>query len=112
MCVTFLNTVGWFLSPQLYTMALEMGQILQEVKTMTYLISYDIRTPGRDYVPLLNAISSFGKARRVLRSCWLLESGLSATAIHNTLTACIDHNDRLLVCQITNHTATNLITVN
>lgn len=79
---------------------------------MTYLISYDIRTPGRDYAPLLNAISSLGSAHRVLRSCWILESGLSASAIHNTLTVYIDHNDRLLVCQITDYAATNLITVN
>lgn len=79
---------------------------------MTYLISYDIRTPGKDYTSLLNAISSLGTARRALRSCWLLESGLSAARIHTILFNCIDANDRLLVCRITELSAANLISAN
>ena len=79
---------------------------------MTYLISYDIRTPGRDRTSLLNAISSFTSPHRVLRSCWIVESELSAVDIHSILVQYIDRNDRLLVCQIADCAAINLIPVN
>lgn len=76
---------------------------------MTYLISYDIRSPGNNYASLLNTIALFPNHRRVLRSCWFVESELSAAAIHDILTAYIDQNDRLLVCRITGFAASNLI---
>ena len=76
---------------------------------MTYLISYDIRTPGRNYTSLLNVISSFTNHRRVLRSCWIVESELSAAAILSMLAPLTDQNDRLLVCRITDCAASNLI---
>lgn len=76
---------------------------------MTYLISYDIRTPGKNYTSLLNVISSFTNHHRVLRSCWIVESELSAAAIHSILTPFTDPNDRLLVCRITDCAASNMI---
>lgn len=79
---------------------------------MTYLISYDIRNPGREYASLLNAIASFDSPRRILRSCWTVESDLSANGIRNYLSQTIDCNDRLLVCRITDLAAKNLISVN
>lgn len=79
---------------------------------MTYLVSYDIRTPGRDYTVLLNTLASFENSRRMLRSVWLLESSLSTTVIHDHLSQFVDSNDRLLVCQILNFNVANPISAN
>lgn len=76
---------------------------------MTYLISYDIRSPGKDYTKLLNSIAALTNPRRVLRSCWIVESEMSAAALHGSLLSHTDPNDRLLVCQVNEFCSSNLI---
>jgi hypothetical protein len=65
-----------------------------------YLISYDLRKPGRDYATLLERLRQL-KAERVLESVWLLPSGVRTTEqVRNELWQLMDNNDRILVTRI------------
>ena len=63
-----------------------------------YVISYDLRKPGRNYQTLWDALRQM-QARRVLESVWV--ATLAATgqgqAIFNTLNPHTDVNDGLIV---------------
>jgi hypothetical protein len=64
-----------------------------------YVISYDLRSPGRDYAPLIKALRDAG-AIRPLESVWLLDSVLAAGALRDRLTSMMDSNDGVLVIEI------------
>ena len=65
---------------------------------MQYLISYDLRQPGRDYRPLWDELTSLG-AYRVLFSEWYLTGDFSPELLRNHLLQFIDANDGLLVVE-------------
>ncbi len=67
---------------------------------MVYLITYDLRFPGRDYTNLYNAIKDLGDWRHPMESTWFVHSTLRANEIYNRLCSNIDTNDRLLVIEI------------
>lgn len=67
---------------------------------MLYLITYDLRAPGRDYDSLWKALRAIG-ARRVLESVWVTpNNGKSTKKIRDQLKQHIDDNDRLLVAEV------------
>jgi hypothetical protein len=69
-----------------------------ETSTMNvYLITYDLRQPGRDYRSLHAAIRSYGNHLHPLESTWFIASNLDAAAIRNDLARHVDINDGLLV---------------
>lgn len=65
---------------------------------MDHLIIYDLRSPGRNYTMLLNAIADCGPHDRIARSCWIVHSNLNAKQIHDYLINYIDYTDILFVC--------------
>ena len=65
-----------------------------------YLISYDLKNPGRNYVPVYNLLARL-RAQRVLESVWLLESVAGAVAIRDTLAGVADGNDAVVVIELT-----------
>lgn len=69
---------------------------------MTYLVSYDLNKPGKNYNDLYDAIkaSSTGKWCKPLESVYIIESSLSALSVYNKLTPCLDRNDRILVIEV------------
>ena len=67
---------------------------------MFYVISYDLRLPGRDYETLYQALRNMG-AKPALQSVWAVTSGKTAKALRDQLKAYIDSNDRLLVAKVT-----------
>lgn len=69
-----------------------------------YLISYDLRNPGRNYEPLWGRLRDW-KAQRVLESLWLLQTASSASVIRDDLKAYIDLNDLLFVAKLNGETA-------
>lgn len=71
-----------------------------------YLITYDLKTPGKDYAALAAALSGYG-ATKVLLSVWLLPSVKSASAIWDAINrdGNLDTNDRLLVTEVANEAA-------
>ncbi len=63
----------------------------------TYLISYDLRQPGRDYKTLFSALKSYGSWWHWLESTWMVKTTQSAGQVRDYLLAHIDRNDRLIV---------------
>lgn len=69
---------------------------------MTYLITYDLFTPGKNYEPLITAIMQYGSWAKLGYSCWAVRSDLTAVQIRDELAPLLDTNDRLFVCAFTN----------
>lgn len=67
----------------------------------TLLISYDLKTPGKDYHNLITFLKSTTFWAKPLESVWLIKSNLSAENFRNSLLSHIDSNDKLLVLDIT-----------
>jgi CRISPR/Cas system-associated endoribonuclease Cas2 len=70
-----------------------------------FIVSYDLRQPGRNYAALAAVLVALG-AVRVLESVWVLPSSPhSAQAIHTLLAQHIDYNDQLLVARLSGEAA-------
>jgi hypothetical protein len=65
-----------------------------------YLISYDLRTPGRNYTPLYDAIKAYGDWQHPMESFWTISTDDDANAIFNKLSPNIDNNDSLFIIQM------------
>jgi len=63
----------------------------------TYIISYDLNSPGQDYNSLFEVIKSFGNWWHCLDSTWAIETPSSAEQILDRLSQELDANDALLV---------------
>ena len=62
-----------------------------------YLISYDLRAPGRNYDILYQAIKGYRTWARITESYWAIVTTQSASEIRNYLVQFMDSNDRLFV---------------
>lgn len=67
---------------------------------MIYLMSYDLRKPGRNYDGLYQALKSIGPWWHYLESTWLISTQENATQIYNRVVRSIDPDDRLLIVDI------------
>lgn len=67
---------------------------------MVYSISYDLKTPGRDYRSLVDAIKAYGQWWHQTGSVWLIVSEDSATNVRDNLIRHIDCNDQLFVAAL------------
>lgn len=65
-----------------------------------YLVSYDLNKPEQDYQRLIDAICGYTSSCRVLKSQWLILTNETAKQISDHLTAFIDSNDELFVCEL------------
>jgi len=64
----------------------------------TYIVTYDLRTPGKEYGDLWKAIAAIDRnAFRVCESVWIVTSQYSAAAVKNQLLGALDVNDALFV---------------
>ncbi|MEQ9468291.1 MAG: CRISPR-associated protein Cas2 [Ekhidna sp.] len=63
----------------------------------SYIISYDLRSPGRNYNALYDAIKSYGTWGKVTESTWAIITTQSAAQIRDYLLKHIDVNDRIFV---------------
>ena len=64
-----------------------------------YLISYDLLMPGKNYEPLIDALTQQG-AKRVLLSQWTLNTYSSPKQIRDWARRYMDNNDRILILEI------------
>jgi hypothetical protein len=69
-----------------------------------FLVTYDLRQPGRDYKRLYDRLSGW-RAVHALESVWLIDAGTTAGALRDDLRGYIDTNDRLFVVEIKGATA-------
>ena len=71
----------------------------------TYIISYDLIRPGKDYSILINHIKTYAKWAKPLESVWLVKSSLTAEQVRNAVMAHVDVNDKLVVIEVTSRAA-------
>ena len=64
----------------------------------TYLVSYDLICPGKDYTTLLNYLRTYGTRAKPLESVWLLKSSLGVEQLRNAIQAYMDANDKNFCC--------------
>lgn len=69
---------------------------------MTYLITYDLRNPGKNYDCLICAIKACGNWAKINQSCWAIKSNQTAAQIMTALSAYLDRNDTLFVADFWN----------
>ena len=75
---------------------------------MTYLIDYDLNSPGKDYTGLIEHLKSTYSWAKICRSSWAVKSNLSAVQIRDDLRRYLDSNDRLFVVEFDDWAAYNL----
>ncbi len=63
----------------------------------TYIISYDLRKPDRDYESLYQAIRAYGTYAHIQQSVWAIVTEHNATQIRDRLSLYMDQNDRIFV---------------
>jgi len=62
-----------------------------------YIVSYDLRAPGRDYEELYAAIKAYGTWARITESMWAVVTTKKAVEVRDDLKKHLDSNDRLFV---------------
>ena len=63
-----------------------------------YIVTYDLRSPGRNYNSLYERIRSYPRWARITESSWAVSgSNQSAVQIRDYLRGAIDGNDQLFV---------------
>lgn len=62
-----------------------------------YIISYDLRKPGRNYDSLYAAIKAYGTWAHINESVWAVVTSHKAVQVRDNLLQHIDANDRLFV---------------
>jgi hypothetical protein len=65
-----------------------------------YLVTYDLRQPGKDYAPVHAFLKQFAYCKD-LESVWLLDTNWSAQQIRDGLNQRIDKNDKNFVVRLT-----------
>lgn len=68
---------------------------------MIYLITYDLKKPGRDYNSLHETIKSAKSWWHYLESTWLIHTNLSVEDWSDKIRNVIDTNDLFLIVDIT-----------
>ena len=66
----------------------------------TYLISYDLYTPGQNYRGIHHAIEALGEHLHILRAVWIVKFSGTGQEIIDILDPYIDDNDKLLVVEL------------
>jgi hypothetical protein len=65
-----------------------------------FLITYDLRKPGRNYAALYDLLGKTWQAAKIAESVWLAELKGPAPAIRKLIVATVDGNDRIAVIQL------------
>ncbi len=63
----------------------------------TYLVSYDLIRPGKDYSRLHEHLRSYPNWAKPLESVWFIQSNLGAEQLRNAIQGYMDSNDKILV---------------
>lgn len=62
-----------------------------------YIVTYDLRAPGRNYENVHNKLKSYKKWAKVTESTWAVVTEDKAVTIRDALKAIVDPNDRIFV---------------
>jgi hypothetical protein len=69
---------------------------------MVYVVSYDLRKPGKDYIGLTEQLKNSPRWWHYLESTWLIATSESASQLYKRLKAHIDEGDRILIIEAGN----------
>ena len=67
----------------------------------TYIVSYDLQRPGKDYSTMIEHLKSYPGWAKPLESVWLIKSSLDISNLRNQIAVKIDQNDKLIVVDVT-----------
>ena len=70
-----------------------------------FIVSYDLRAPGRNYDALYVSLKSFPAWAQISESTWAIHSESNSEGIREHLKRNIDSNDRLFVARLTGEAA-------
>ena len=70
---------------------------------MVYIVSYDLKKPGRDYVGLIEQLQNSLRWWHYLESTWLIATSESPSELYNRLSAHLDSGDNILIIEAGNH---------
>ena len=76
------------------------------------VIEYDLRSPGRNYDALYEAIKSYGTWAHLTESTWFVKTEKTCVQFRDRLLDVIDSNDRLFVGELTGVAAWNSVICN
>ena len=65
-----------------------------------YIVTYDLKVPGKDYSGLYNAIKASPKWWHYLESSWLIYTSELPGQIWERLSPHVDKNDRILIIEV------------
>lgn len=68
---------------------------------MIYLVSYDLKVPGRDYAKLYEVLKSSTSWWHYLESTWLLYTEENMPVWSDRIRSTLDENDRFIILDVT-----------
>ncbi len=71
----------------------------------TYLISYDLRAPGKNYTDLHNHLKNYSDWAKPLESVWLIRSNSKPSEVRDAARKRMDANDHIFVVDVTKQAA-------
>lgn len=67
----------------------------------TYLVTYDLSAPSRNYDDLFKHLKSYGTWAHPVESVWLVVTDRTAAQVRDAAKAYLDRNDKLFVTKAT-----------
>ncbi len=67
---------------------------------MVYLVSYDLRKQGKDYIGLYEQLKSSPSWWHYLESTWLINTNEGIQDLYKRLSAYLDQNDNILIIEL------------
>lgn len=75
----------------------------------SFIISYDLIGPNRNYDNLYEAIRAYGTYAKITESLWSISSSSNSASIRDNLKSILDENDKLIVMELQGNWATSNI---
>lgn len=66
----------------------------------TYIVSYDLHTPGQNYEDLISKIKNYPTWAKITLSTFVIETTDTAVTVRNNLQSSLDYNDKIFVWTI------------
>lgn len=66
----------------------------------SYLVTYDLSAPGRNYNDLIAHLKGYGTYSHSLGSVWVIVTDKSSKQIRDAAQAFLDENDKMLVVRL------------
>lgn len=66
----------------------------------SYIISYDLVTPGRNYQPVYDYMKKFSDQVKPLQTVYLVYTNMQASEIRDNLKSLVDVNDKVIVVKL------------